>query len=383
VLHLAEISGPAKSLLPWVRRLSSGGELLTIAPGRGAALDLYSPIASVDHEAYEALTLPRGPVASVRLARRMSREVTTFRRRIRAFRPDLVVVATSTVPSALLAARRERVPAIAYVGEVIPTQPGLARAIGGRSVAALTHRVASTVVCCSQIAAGAFPDESPKVHIVSPGPDGRPGGDGEAFRHEHGLDGARPCVVSVGNLSRRRGQDVLLHAIALARRQAPEIGCAIVGAPHPRSEDLAFARELSDLSRRLGLESAVSFTGFVDGVADAYAAADVVVNPILSAEGLGRVALEALAAGRPVVASRVGGVSEAVRDGCDALLVTPGDAGELAEAIVRLASDRELADRLVASGQARIAESYSAERGAERFGEIAAALLKPAPRVAL
>ena len=98
-------------------------------------------------------------------------------------------------------------------------------------------------------------------------------------------------------------------------------------------------------------------------------------NPIRGPEGLGRAALEALAAGRPVVASRVGGVDEAVRDGRDALLVEPGDPGSLAAALVRIAREPDLAKALVDSGGEHVRTAYAVERGADAFATVAARLL--------
>jgi glycosyltransferase involved in cell wall biosynthesis len=372
VLHLAEMSGPARSLRPWLERAARGGRLEVAVPGAGAASELYRPLADVVELPYAALTLPRSPVAGARFAAAARRQTRALRGALRRSRPDLVVVATSTLPWALAAARLERVPAIVYVGEVVPTGPGPARAVGGRALIALTRALASEIVCCSRAAAAPF--AGPRTHVIAPGIDPPRAGDGAAFRARHGLAGAAPLAVAVGNLSRRRGQDVLLEALALVRRELPDAGCALVGAPHPRAEDLAYERELRGLAVRLGIERAVAFAGYVDDVADAYAAADVVVNPIRGAEGLGRAALEALAAGRPVVASRVGGVSEALRDGRDALLVEPGDPAALAAALLRIARERDLAERLVRSGREHVHDTYAIARGAEAFAAVASTL---------
>jgi len=99
-------------------------------------------------------------------------------------------------------------------------------------------------------------------------------------------------------------------------------------------------------------------------VAACLAAADVVALPSLQ-EGLGVAALEAMAAGRPVVASRVGGLTEAVVHEETGLLVPPGDPTALATALVRLARDPGLRARLGAAGRARVLARYTAARMAE------------------
>ena len=119
----------------------------------------------------------------------------------------------------------------------------------------------------------------------------------------------------------------------------------------------------------LGLGSAVVFAGFVNKTADLYAAADVVVNPARFPEPFGRVALEALVAGRPFIGSRVGAIPDVIRDGVDGLLVEPGDPGELADAIIRLGQDGELRKRLVKQGQSHVRETFDETRATAAFAD--------------
>ena len=111
-------------------------------------------------------------------------------------------------------------------------------------------------------------------------------------------------------------------------------------------------------ARALDLANAVRFLGRVDDVAELLAAADVVVMPSRQ-EGLGVAALEAMAAAVPVIASRVGGLPEAVRDGETGLLVAADDPTALAAAIARLAADRALATGLGAAGAARVRQRFT------------------------
>lgn len=95
----------------------------------------------------------------------------------------------------------------------------------------------------------------------------------------------------------------------------------------------------------------VTFTGFVDDVASWTAAADVVVYPSLIEEGLGSTLLDAMERGRPIIASRTGGIPDVVVHEETGLLVPPGDVAALAAAIRRLHDDRSLADRLAEAGR--------------------------------
>ena len=118
--------------------------------------------------------------------------------------------------------------------------------------------------------------------------------------------------------------------------------------------------------RRLAesLRGTVVFAGQQTDVAGCLAAADIVAMPSLK-EGLGVAALEAMAAERPVVASRVGGLAEVVVDGESGLLVTPGDPAPLADAIAALIADPALRRRLAEAGRARVLARYTAARMAD------------------
>jgi glycosyltransferase involved in cell wall biosynthesis len=127
----------------------------------------------------------------------------------------------------------------------------------------------------------------------------------------------------------RKGTEVLLEALAALRRAGLDVRLRAVGGfETPRHED--------DLKRRaaeLGVAQAVHWTGFTRDVDRELREMDLFVLPSLFGEGLPMVVLEAMATGVPVVASRVEGTPEAVRDGLDGLLVEPGDAPALASAI--------------------------------------------------
>ena len=169
--------------------------------------------------------------------------------------------------------------------------------------------------------------------------------------------GADDVVILVpGALERRKGHAVLLDAAArLAASGEPRLRYVFCGEGTERAA-------LVEVAAPLG--GAVRFEGFRADIGACLAAADVVALPSLN-EGLGVAALEGAAAARPVVASRVGGLAEAVADGETGMLVAPGDAAALAAALGRLAADAALRARLGAAGRARVVDRYSLARMAE------------------
>jgi glycosyltransferase involved in cell wall biosynthesis len=160
-------------------------------------------------------------------------------------------------------------------------------------------------------------------------------------------------VVVLGALERRKGHAVLLAAAS--RLDGLPLRYVFCG---EGSEHAALTAAAAPLGDR------VVFAGFRRDVAACLAAADVVALPSLH-EGLGVAALEAMAAGRPVVASRVGGLGEVVVDGETGALVPPGDPASLAEALRGLAADPARRARLGEAGRARVLARYTAARMAE------------------
>lgn len=171
----------------------------------------------------------------------------------------------------------------------------------------------------------------------------------ERTRLALGADIGTTVLLSMGRLVRRKGFDVLLEALART--------------PIPRRWQLWLAgdggerQRLETLAARRGLGAAVRFLGRRADRGDLLAACDLYVQPS-RAEGLGIAALEAMAAGRPVLASRVGGLRHSVSEGRVGLLVPPDDPVALAEALACLIPDEELRERLGGNGPARIREGF-------------------------
>lgn len=153
-------------------------------------------------------------------------------------------------------------------------------------------------------------------------------------------------VLYQGRVARQKGIPELIAAMSLVRQEVPEAVLVLVGG----IEDLDIER----LAAEAGLErSAVHALGYLENaeLAAWVRRADVAVLPSVVREGQPRTLMEAMAAGRPVVASRVGGIPGLLADGQYGLLVQPGDVDELAHAILRILADGDLAARLGKAAQ--------------------------------
>ena len=185
-------------------------------------------------------------------------------------------------------------------------------------------------------------------------------------------------VLFVGRLSPEKGVHDLLNAFGIVIRKHPGASLELVGGegvvPREFLLDLSEEPEVKELSRFYdgtpykahleglltgGLRESVTFTGPLpyDSLRDRYAACDVLVNPSLS-EAFGMTVLEAMAAGLPVVVTRVGGMTDLVRDGETGLVVPPADPSALGDALMRLLSDPALRADLGRAAR-RYAEQFS------------------------
>jgi colanic acid/amylovoran biosynthesis glycosyltransferase len=198
------------------------------------------------------------------------------------------------------------------------------------------------------------------------------GVDTELFRPPSARGQGSPLrVVCVGTLHEVKGQRILIEACRLLRNEGVELECRLVGA----GEDAAaLARLVGDL----GLEASVRLEGALTRpeLLDVLRHADVLAAPSVPTargkrEGIPVVLMEAMAAGVPVVATKVSGIPELVEDGSTGLLVPPGDARALAGALRRLHDEPDLARRLTVAARDKVEREFDLEKSAaalvERF----------------
>lgn len=235
-----------------------------------------------------------------------------------------------------------------------------------------------------------FPEHAARCHTLANGvdvaefvPNGR----------SPSANGARRLLF-VGRVSPEKGVHVLLDAFRIVRQRYPEAQLDIVGsvgsAPYEFmvlvSDDVhvaglsAFYHGLAKKSNyfvdlQANETSGVHFTGPVPhaDIAGYYHRADVLINPSFT-EAFGMSLVEAMACERPVVATRVGGMPDVLDEGVTGLLVEPGDAGALAESIVRVLDDRALAAAMGQAGRRHVVERFAWNRVAAELEALYARL---------
>lgn len=186
----------------------------------------------------------------------------------------------------------------------------------------------------------------------------RPSREGAAVRDEFKL-GHGPLLVVIGRLTEQKGHRYLLEALPALLTQWPTLRCLLVGDGELRS---ALARVAADR----GVASACVFAGAREDIPDLLGAADVVVLPSVS-EGFPFVLLEALGMGKPVVATKVAGVTELIEDEKTGRLVPAKDPAALAEVLGEVLRDPDRAAEMGRAGRRVVQERFTADRMASQI----------------
>ncbi len=274
----------------------------------------------------------------------------------------LVYVNNLTGLAGALAARRADVPCIWHIRELFEDVGGEMRAPwpGGkllarflvrnlpRHIVAISRAVAENVVGCS---------DHPRLTIL-------PNAVSDDFFEEtrtreearavFGLPSDRPIVGVPGTLRPVKGHLFFLRAFAHVVQKMPTVLAAITGDGEEK-----YKREIQSLIARFNIEDNVRLLGTVQDMPAFYRACDVIGIPSRS-ESFGRVAVEAMAAGTPVTAARVGGLVETIEDGKTGLLVPFGDADCLADGLLKLLRDGDIRRFLAEQGRDKAEREYRA-----------------------
>ncbi len=286
---------------------------------------------------------------------------------------------TSAVWGGALAARRAGLPHLWHIHEIV-TRPHAIR----RLIAWSVMRWSDHVVAISRAVADHLLADEPrlaaKLSIIHDGVDTdrfSPAVNGSAVRSAWQVGPDMVLVGVVGRISGWKGQDVFCQALAQALVLAPHLRDrmrgVVVGDVVPGEEQRR--TELGDLTRSLGIADLVIWAGYRRDTPQVMAALDVLALPSVLPEPFGMVVLEAMASGRPVIATAQGGPLETVVEGETGLLVPAGDPASLARCLVELASDDVLRTRLGQQGRERACRQFGLDSHVRSFQTLYDSLL--------
>ena len=202
----------------------------------------------------------------------------------------------------------------------------------------------------------------------------RPGIDKGQIRAEYNIDRETTLLGTIGHFAPLKGYEELLDAMVEVVREGFNVKLAIVGEAIYQNSN-AYKRKIITQAHSAGLKDKIIFTGFRENIPEILASFDIFVLPSRS-EGFGRVNLEAMAMGKPVVSTNVGGIPEVVLDGVTGILVEPGNSKALSHAIMRLLNDPPLRKAMGRKGRERVEQYFTLHSHVQRIEEIYGEILR-------
>jgi len=389
------LAEPVK-VLRVIARLNVGGPALHVAylsaglQERGYETTLVAGELARGEESMAFVAESRG--VEVRAVSELRRQVSPFRdvvaafrlaALIRATRPDVVHTHTAKAgavgrAAVVLSGIRPR-PVVVHTfhGHVLRGYFGPLTAWGFRLLERILARTTDALVAVSPqvrddlVRLGVAPADKFVVVRLGIELEERVGGNGDARERTRRLLGIPDDRFVVGWMGRmtavKRTDDVLLALKGLHERGVPAALCLVGDGPD--------RDQLEERAHELGIARDCFSLGYQDAVADWYAAFDAMILPSAN-EGTPVSVIESLAAGRPVVATDVGGVSDVVRDGVDGFLVEAADVDALADRLQELAADPERRRTMGAAGRERVLHRYAVARLVDDVDRLYRALLE-------
>ena len=190
------------------------------------------------------------------------------------------------------------------------------------------------------------------------------------IREEFGWHDADRVIALVGRIVGWKGQDFFIRAIADARRTDASIRGLIVGDDSGRDGAADFIAGLRSLIEELDLGDSVRFSGHRSDIPNIMKSADAVICASSKPEPFGRVIIESMAVGTPVIATDAGGASEIIENGVNGMLVPIRNSDAIAKAILRLTRDNALAETIRSAGLRSVTDHYTVARHVDRISEI-------------
>ena len=371
VSAVSRISGAERSLLAFLDALDQAAcEPVAALPGAGP---LQEELSRLGVQVFHVpVVRPRRSVGPLRLVGGAARDLAGAVALARLARRQRISLIHSNTTAAHLvggpASALARLPCIWHIRD-LQRLGGVRQALVPLTRAAIG--ISSAVLDRAQVTGGG----RMRVEVIPNGIDAdrfaaraRPG----ALRRELGISARAPLLAMVAQMAPWKGHGSFLRLVGTLTARHPDLAAVVAG------EDLfgeheGYVRDIRGLTQRLGLDKCVRFLGRRDDVPTLLADADVLVIP--STEGpFGRVALEAMALGTPVVGRARGGLPEVVAHGVTGLLAGGGGDELLTAAVDRLLSDGRLRRELGEAGRARVREAFSVRQHTRRilslYGEI-------------
>ena len=191
------------------------------------------------------------------------------------------------------------------------------------------------------------------------------------IRNEFGIRDTEFMICAIGRMVWQKGFEFFVKALPQIVHEVPKVRCLFVG-------DGPLRRSLQALTHSLNVDDRVIFTGFRSDIKNFLSALDILVVPSIL-EGFPMITLEAMASGKPIVATRIEGITEQIMDGRDGILVPAQNHDVIAATVLQLIKDEQLRRRLGTAARTRIERSFSFENMLKETEKVYLSLVRPAP----
>jgi glycosyltransferase involved in cell wall biosynthesis len=375
----AVLYGADRVLLELLAGLQDSGHAVQVVlPGPGPLHEEVRRLGAPVHRHNLAVLRRKylNPIGLANRACRMRSAVGYLRRLIREHGIEVVHSNTTAVFAGVIAARLAGVKHVWHVHEITTRPLWFARLLA-RCVGALSHRAVFVSQATLEHMCALSPRVRAKAVLIHNGIDDSRALAGQrgVLRAENGWGEYNPVVGMIGRINWWKGQDKLVECAVGLLKAHPGLRVVMVGGTF--DGDSRPRDELVALIARHGLQHAIAVQDFRSDIGNVLADIDVFVLPSTQPDPFPTVVLEAMAAGKPVVGFRHGGVCEMVEDGVTGLLCEPCAAPAMQAAIERLVEAPEAARRMGQAGRARLDRLFTRQAFIDRFSRLYCELAAP------
>lgn len=279
--------------------------------------------------------------------------------------PDIIHTNTSVILEGALSAKKNRIPHIWHIHEILDGHPSMVIPFPLPLIYFIMDKLSAKIVVVSEAVKKAMLNIIPenKIKIIYNGIEINKLTHirGSSIRKEINIPNDTPIAVTIGSIVREKGYDNLLNAISLVKKNKSNVKFIIVGTGKPKA-----VHNLKKCINKLNLKEYVYYLGFREDIPNILSGSDFLILPSCT-EGFPLAPLEAMAAGKPIIATNCGGLPEIVSDGEFGFLVPINNPQDLSEKILYMIENKDKTREMGIKAQKNIIEKFKPETYVEKF----------------
>jgi glycosyltransferase involved in cell wall biosynthesis len=229
----------------------------------------------------------------------------------------------------------------------------------------LINKFADQIICVSGIVADSFPFDPNKTRIIYDSVDVKK----IRFESKSPINRELIELYYIGNYIQGKGQDLALEAFSKAVKIKKNLRLTFIGGTLSKNKNIRFKNQLIKTSSNLGLSHLITFRDLSQNIEEDYSKADIILN-FSENESFSMVCLEALAFGKPLIASESGGPEEIIDNNEDGILISNRDIDKMSDAIIKLSGNKDLMNKFSENGPVKVAEKFNVKINKEKLQKV-------------